>query len=405
MQLLTMLVALLLAGSAAPAFAAKRLTVAQFEQLLPAARTQPDARVADQLSGLELTERVSSARLSRWETVLSGRRERQALIALADASAFLDLPAAEIPALPMPDKKTLALTLSRAIEYVANTIPKLPNYLATRNTTSFEDAPEEQLAQSMGGATMASRSSATAGPTISTFLDAQPLQVVGTSSVVVTYRNGQEVAMAQQGRVARAEPAHSLTTNGEFGPILGLVLADAIRSSVTWGHWEQGPSAPEVVFHYGVPQQRSHYSVVFPTPTGPQRQFPAYHGELAVDPATGDILRVTVVSDVQTPYQRIAADILVEYGPVEIGGKTYICPTKGVALSKLPIAGALAELQASSVPIRTAVNDVLFTHYRVFRAESRIVAAGESIPAGEPSAPAPEGEGVPAPASSPAPPR
>ena len=88
---------LLLAGAALPAFAAKRVTVAELEQLLAAAHGKTDGRVAAQLADLELTERVASATLARWEAALPGRHAREALVALADRSAFLDLPAAELP--------------------------------------------------------------------------------------------------------------------------------------------------------------------------------------------------------------------------------------------------------------------------------------------------------------------
>ena len=66
---------LLLVGIAFPALAAKRVTVEQLEQLLAAAHGKPDAEVARQLSDLELTERLSSARLSRWEGSPSRHRD------------------------------------------------------------------------------------------------------------------------------------------------------------------------------------------------------------------------------------------------------------------------------------------------------------------------------------------
>jgi hypothetical protein len=64
---------LLLAGIALPpAVAARNITVEQLEQVLAAAHGKLDAKVAQQLSGLELTERLSAAKLSRWEADLPG---------------------------------------------------------------------------------------------------------------------------------------------------------------------------------------------------------------------------------------------------------------------------------------------------------------------------------------------
>jgi hypothetical protein len=58
-------VLLLLLGSAWPAMAAKSVTVGQLEQLLDSLREKSDGKVAQELSDLELSERVSPARISR----------------------------------------------------------------------------------------------------------------------------------------------------------------------------------------------------------------------------------------------------------------------------------------------------------------------------------------------------
>src|ERR1035441_4617403 len=101
---------------ALPAWAAKRVTVDQLEQILTASRYNPDAEVARHLSDLELTERLSSTRIARWKAILPGDKAQAALVALADASEFLDPPAAEIPATAPPDlaaqRRILALTVS-----------------------------------------------------------------------------------------------------------------------------------------------------------------------------------------------------------------------------------------------------------------------------------------------------
>ena len=63
---------LTLAGFVLPAFGAKRVTVDELEQTLAAAHSLPDAEVAKQLSDLELSERLSTARLDRLETKVPG---------------------------------------------------------------------------------------------------------------------------------------------------------------------------------------------------------------------------------------------------------------------------------------------------------------------------------------------
>src|SRR6266576_5718068 len=93
---------LLLAGSALSCAAVKPVTAEQLEQILAATHNASDAQVAAQLSDLTLIERLSPAVLSRCEAVLPGPRARQAFMALIDMSAFLDPPAAQMPALPKP---------------------------------------------------------------------------------------------------------------------------------------------------------------------------------------------------------------------------------------------------------------------------------------------------------------
>src|ERR1035438_2422175 len=84
------LAVLLLICICLPAFAAEPVTVAQLEKTLAAAHGKSDASTAQRLAEMELTERLSSAKLAYWNANLRGDKARQALIALADASAFLD---------------------------------------------------------------------------------------------------------------------------------------------------------------------------------------------------------------------------------------------------------------------------------------------------------------------------
>ena len=85
------------------------ISVEELERALAASEDahQADADVARQLSGMELTERLSTAKLARLKAGLPGEKSEQALVALADSSVFLDPPAAEIPANPTPDPAAL----------------------------------------------------------------------------------------------------------------------------------------------------------------------------------------------------------------------------------------------------------------------------------------------------------
>lgn len=125
-----------------PAYAAKKVTVEQFEKTLMAHQSKPDAEAARAIAELELTERLSSTAEARMEASFQGEETRHTLEALADASSFLDPPAAEIPSRPAPDMATQKQMLALTVAYVGKAIPQLPNFLATRVTAQFEDTPQ-----------------------------------------------------------------------------------------------------------------------------------------------------------------------------------------------------------------------------------------------------------------------
>jgi VWFA-related protein len=384
---------------ALPAWAAKRVTVDQLEQILTASRYNPDAEVARHLSDLELTERLSSTRLARWKAIFPGDKAQAALVALADASEFLDPSAAEIPATAPPDLAAQRRILALTVSYVGKTIPQLPNFLATRVTASFEDTPLQQHA--------------TSSPT-----PYEPLHSVGNSSTTVSYRHGQEAV--DTGAVKEKQP-QGLTTWGVFGPILGTVLEDAARSKLAWSHWEQGASGPMAVFSYSVPKEKSHYRVEYccvaeevqsdrsnDADLRPFSQIVAYHGEIAVDPASGTILRLMLEAEMKASDPVARASIVVEYGPVEIGGRTYFCPVRSVSSTLaqtlqfnqrflFPVANTLQ-------PLKTMLNDVAFEQYHLFRAEARVLTgdAAETEPANAPSKAAKPAEAAAAQSASPA---
>jgi VWFA-related protein len=372
---------LLLAGIALPTFAASRVTVEQLEQLLAAAHGKRDVEIARQLSNLELTERLSTAKVSRWEADLPGPEARQSLVTLADESAFLDLPGAEIPATAAPDFAEQRRMMALTVDYASKTIHQLPNLFTTRDTIRFEDTPQGHRADT-------------------SLIPYEPLHPMGRSSETVLYRDGHEVVDSTAGKRKTPEtPTAGMNTFGEFGTILSTVLVDAAQSSLSWSHWEQGAAGPEAVFRYAVPRQKSHYQITFccvPGDSGNRvfQQFPGYHGEIVIVPANGAILRLTLEADLGPSDAMAKADILVEYGPVEIGGKTYICPVRSVSISEEPAQSSNTSennnfrgtlIQYAPGALKTLLNDVAFGQYHLFRADVRML-TGNS---GEPDVPPP----------------
>ncbi len=91
-----------------------------------------------------------------------------------------------------------------------------------------------------------------------------------------------------------------------------------------------------------------------------QDQVTAYNGEIAIAPSSGAILRIVLKAAPGPANPLDVANIVVEYGPVELGGKSYTCPLRGIALSE-----GMQQLKW--------LNDVAFEDYHLFRPEMRIL--------------------------------
>lgn len=357
---------LLLVGSALSCAAVRPVTAEQLEQILAATHNAPDAQVAAQISDLTLIERLSPAVLTRCEASLAGPRARQAFMALVDMSAFLDPPAAQMPALPKPDSEAQRKMIALTVDYVSKTIHQLPNFYATRVTTTFQDNP------SFDESKMSDRRKI---PNI--FIISKPLHPVARYSATVLYRKGREEVHAE----AAQSRARGLTSSGEFGPILSMSLLDAAQGHLVWSRWEQGAAGPEAVFRFAVSAEKSHYEVSYCCIIKTDgvrvyyRQFSAYEGEITIDPSNGTVLRLSLkATGLRNTDPIVKANIMVEYGPVELGGRTYICPLKGIALSLASeVQPSLGAREEDFPPLQTSLNEVIFEQYHLYHAESHVL--------------------------------
>src|ERR1039458_10237158 len=210
-------ISLLLLLLALPACAARPVTVDQLRHILADAHGLSDAKLAGDLSDLEPTERLSAATLAQFEAELSGARSREALLELADASAFLPLPDSETLDQPPPDGAGFRRIIDNVTQYLGKSIPNLPNFLATRETIHFEDSPwREEMDNSRSvGANNVTQSLGNAHIMIG-----KPywlaMYSAGRTSGQVTYRDGREVAATAAVSEREAERI-GLTTRGEFG--------------------------------------------------------------------------------------------------------------------------------------------------------------------------------------------
>lgn len=358
------------------AFADQRVTVNQLSGMIASFSKEKDAKVAGRLYGMELTQRLSTRKLAALEAELPGPNSRQALAALADQAEFLDLPPGSIPSQPAPTVDQERAIIAKSIDFAEATLHQLPNLFAQRDTIQFEDTPP--ALQATGNSQSGNLSAY------------EPMHQVSQSAVTVLYRKGREVV--QNGTKQQTGPATApkgMITYGEFGPILSVLYGDLPKGNLRWGHWEQGATGLDAVFLFNVLKADSHYLVRFCCVSGTVfQQFPAYHGELTIDPSKGTILRVTLIADMTRNDPITQSELLVKYAPVELGGKKYFCPVKSISVSRAPIQEVQRVQSAplsngitfdhirgelTDAPLQTMLNETSFDQYHLFRGEVKVL--------------------------------
>ncbi|MGB8539990.1 MAG: VWA domain-containing protein [Acidobacteriaceae bacterium] len=351
------------------------VTVAQLEALV---HSQTD--LPRKLANLELTERLSTSRLDALLSIIHSERERQALTADADLSLALAPPVDETLNRPPPPMEDQRAILGRTFDYLQNAIPKLPDFYALRNTVRFEEPPvrDDERWQMPH--------------------QDQTLHFATEEHATVLYRNGHEVVEKGQKlgkrRVAGVR-ARGLETRGTFGPILTYVLTAATNSpsTLSWKRWERGRYGDLAVFSYRVASTDSVPDIEYcclPEGDGttPYENKTDTYGEFALDPDTGAIMRIVINADLDEERDPdvplIRSQLLVEYGPVELGGKTYTCPLRSVTISRGRSErevfewGMVFHLYSY---FETMINDVTFDGYHKFGSESRLLPGFEETPA------------------------
>jgi hypothetical protein len=338
-----------------PAVALKPIGVHEFEDLVADSKGLSDGALSRKIDGLELTERMNQYRLTALMSAMPGKHSQQSLMRLADVSAFLPIAASDVDDRPTPTLPELNEIFSRAVQFVKEMYPRLPNFFATRDAVQFL---EMKPVDSEGAERMAIY---------------DRLHPIGTTNEIMLYRDRKEVVESIPGkRKARVTgEGGGLVTKGLFGPIIGMLLSDSLHGSVSWLRWERGKDSPLAVFRFTVSQPQSHYEVefcCFRSFSGMNKDFKrlsAYHGEIAVDPATGAILRLLILADMEALDPVRKSGILVDYQPMEIGGSSYVCPTHSVSM-------LVAYKEGQNIQ-ETTMTDARYEDYHRFGTESTII--------------------------------
>jgi VWFA-related protein len=353
--------------------AIERVSVKQLEAEIANAHDTSETEFVRQIDGMQLTERLSSTKLAALAKSTRGKKAREALEVLANESVFLAPPADEIPSTPPPDIATQRQIISSTISYLNTTIPALPDFFATRITVQYQELPPK-LHQTWK----------TPGPD-------EFLREGETATASIRFHDGKERAEEESVKNAPQKPgSEQLKTIGTFGPILATVMTAATlpRSELAWARWEQGENGRLAVFRYRVPQETSLFSAEFcclavDFDAVPFRKPAPFHGEIAVEPSTGAILRLTIQADLEWRLPLERSDVMVEYRPVVKGTRTFICPSRSISISRQRRTMVVEEWGEGFkvyAPFETLLNEMRFEKYHFFGSTSRMLPGFVEVP-------------------------
>jgi hypothetical protein len=342
------------------------VTIEQLAGMLRAAHEGGEQ--ARMLAEVMLTERPTDEELAPLRAEIHGRKAREALEMVADTAAFR--PPAKSDVLPdaPPSAAEQQQMLDGVLAYLQQTIPRLPNFFAVRQSVRLDStAPYHEVSTKIAGV---------------------PLHQSEVSKANVLYRQGQELVNGRSG-VDMKPGGGTLFTYGTFGPMLNTARAAlAYGKGVSWSRWERGVTGREAVFRFAVPETGPNGDTVTGCCIPDHAEdtwfeiFPAYHGEVAIDPATGSILRITLEANLLGFAPVEVSNISVEYGPLTLELHTYFVPKRSVSLWRGRSLPNIGESDASFLtwgPEETRINVFTFDHYHVFHGTVRMLPGFEPV--------------------------
>jgi hypothetical protein len=308
-------------------FAQRQMTVAQLTGFI---KTSVDAKLADkdiaaELKKIQLTEKLEPNAVSQLMSLGAGPRTSAALRELATASESLPPPgasptAAGAPAATpaarftmSPPKPAVMLTVPDSVEqekildairdYALNYSQNLPNFICTQVTRRQED------------------------PTGS----GDHYRSVDKIQELLTYYEHHEnyKIMAVDGKLVDNKDRKSLggaTSEGEFGSMMYEIFDPVTATEFEWTKFGKLDGVIMNVFSYRIPQERSHYSILY---RDTDRIISGYHGVVYARKNDNAIIRITLECDTipaSFPVQAVKEDLY--YGTVKISGLEFVVPIK-----------------------------------------------------------------------------
>ncbi len=349
---------------AVPAWAAKKITVGQLEDLLRSLQQdkKSDADVANTLKQVELTEELTRSRMNTLAASVPGPLSTEQIYVLEARSADLAPPPSDLPATPPPDAAADKAIQAKAAAYITQTFARLPSVTATRTTLRFQDNVEAVSSSSglSSGAKDVVTSASFSNP-------ASFVHYINSSERAVLSEHGAEKPPSEKDKTPWG--ANRMIAIQQPDPSLTEVLKEVEASgSLHWLRWELVNGKTAAVYAFTVPRERSRMDLrvcCFPnvnqagvanfytattastlggggsgggvtgnfqtnTEWHEFRATVPYHGELFVDPATGIVVRLITEAELKPNDVVHKLDTRIDYAPVTVGQSTMILPVKTV---------------------------------------------------------------------------
>jgi hypothetical protein len=357
---------LLLFVAAMPAWAAKKITVGQLQDLLRSMQQdkKSDADVATALKQIELSEELTRSAMNSLVRYVPGPRSTEQIYVLEARSADLIPPPSDLPNTPPPDAAGQQGILAKAAAYVTGRYEKLPSLTATRTTLRFQDNVDAISSSSgIGG-------SAKDVVTNSGFSNpAAFVHYINATQAQVAIQHGAERLPAETTKIPWG--ANTMIALQEPDPNLGAIFRQAQEAnSIKWLRWETVNGKQAAVYSFAVPKKDSRLALnvccfpalkqagiaTFYTATtaatlgggggggggGVAGNFQTstewhnykttapYHGEFFIDPVTGIVVRMIVEAELEPSEVVHQVDTRIDYGPTNVAGSVMVVPVQTI---------------------------------------------------------------------------
>ncbi|MFY9726535.1 MAG: hypothetical protein WAJ87_13645 [Bryobacteraceae bacterium] len=313
-------------------FAGTHLDVSQLVGTVTSASAvdRNDKRIAQSLSSVRLTERLTEETAAFLVRTGAGPETVRAIEALRKQSAGLPLPAQDVlataPVLPAPEQDEI---IARMRRYVSEYLARFPDFIATKTVRQYHNYRSLEVPGSFQGYEKTA-----------TIVDDR-WHEAGEYTAEAAYISGREhYSKTAAGKEKRKSiPPVSV---GEFGGMLEEICDPSRAAEFAWDHWQMLDGTRAAVFAYQVALEFSRYSVCCRQAAQlngkPRQEYvkTGHRGFVFLNPQSGAVLRLVLYATGLTEATGVnAAGHVLDYGDVAVGGNRYLLPVRSVAYVRI----------------------------------------------------------------------